>query len=172
MATGCRIARQYWQLRFNSGRVREAQANYWGFCTCRSSPYGTAFGIAPDANLVIVRAFDGTGAGSYTNVITGLNWIVANKNKYNIRVLNLSFGAPPESFYWNDPLNQAAMAAWQAGIVVVASAGNSGPEAMTVGVPGNVPYIITAGAMTDNYTPFYPFDDRLASFSATGPTYE
>ena len=109
---------------------------------------GTSFGIAPNANLVIVRAFDGEGEGSYVNVIAGLNWIVANQARYNIRVLNLSFGAPPQSNYWDDPLNQAVMAAWKAGIVVVASAGNSGPGAMTVGVPGNVPYVITVGAMT------------------------
>ncbi len=54
------------------------------------------------------------------------------------------------------------MAAWQAGIVVVASAGNTGPEPMTIGVPGNVPYVITVGAMTDNYTPDDPADDSLA----------
>jgi serine protease AprX len=136
------------------------------------TPLGNWFGIAPNANLVIVRAFDGEGVGSYTNVIAGLNWIVANRQKYHIRVLNLSFGAPPESYYWNDPLNQAVMAAWQAGIVVVASAGNNGPTPMTIGVPGNVPYVITAGAMTDNFTPYIPTDDRLASFSSTGPTYE
>jgi serine protease AprX len=136
------------------------------------SQLGTYFGIAPQANLVIVRAFDGQGEGSYVNVIAGLNWIVANRQKYNIRVLNLSFGAAPQSYYWNDPLNQAVMAAWQAGIVVVVSAGNEGPQPMTIGVPGNVPYVITTGAMTDNFTPYNPTDDRLASFSSTGPTFE
>ncbi len=91
------------------------------------SPIGTYFGIAPNANLVIVRAFDATGAGSYANVIAGLGWVIANKQKYNIRVLNLSFSAPPQSNYWLDPLNQAVMAAWKAGIVVVVAAGNKGP---------------------------------------------
>ncbi len=67
------------------------------------------------------------------------------RTSYGIRVLNLSFSAPPQSHYWDDPLNQAVMAAWQAGIVVVASAGNTGPEPMTIGVPGNVPYVITVG---------------------------
>ena len=119
-----------------------------------------------------MHAFNGTGAGRYVDVITGLNWIVANREKYNIRVLNLSFGAPPQSYYWNDPLNQAVMAAWRAGIVVVAAAGNEGPAAMTIDVPGNVPYVITVGALTDNYTPYNPNDDRLATFSSTGPTYE
>ena len=43
---------------------------------------------------------------------------------------------------------------------------------MTIDVPGNVPYVITAGALTDNYTPYDLNDDRLASFSSAGPTYE
>ncbi len=64
------------------------------------------------------------------------------------------------------------MEAWRAGIVVVASAGNRGPSAMTIGVPGNIPYIITVGAMTDNYTPADGSDDYLASFSSAGPTVE
>jgi len=84
----------------------------------------------------------------------------------------MSFGAPPQSYYWDDPLARAVMKLWQAGIVVVASAGNGGPGAMTIGVPGNVPYVITVGAMTDSITPRNPGDDKLASFSSTGPTYE
>ena len=76
---------------------------------------GAYQGIAPQANLVVVRAFDGTGAGRYVDVIAGLNWIVANRTKHKIRVLNLSFGAAPQSYYWDDPLNQAVMAAWRAG---------------------------------------------------------
>ena len=132
---------------------------------------GSRYGIAPEANLVVVRAFNGNGAGSYLDVIEGLNWIVTNRKKYSIRVLNLSFSAAPQSQYWDDPLNQAVMRAWQAGIVVVTSAGNSGPVAMTVGVPGNVPYVITVGALTDNYTPYDSTDDRLASFSSVGPTH-
>src|SRR5260370_375655 len=133
---------------------------------------GSYLSIAPQANLVVVRAFDGTGGGRYADVIAGLNWIVANRTKYKIRVLNLSFGAAPESYYWDDPLNQAVMAAWRAGIVVVTAAGNEGPAAMTIDVPGNVPYVITTGALTDNNTPYNLSDDRLASFSSTGPTYE
>jgi serine protease AprX len=133
---------------------------------------GQYLSIAPRANLVEVQAFNGKGQGRYVDVIAGINWIVANRQKYNIRVLNLSFGAPPQSYYWDDPLNQAVMAAWQAGIVVVAAAGNAGPSPMTVEVPGNVPYVITVGALTDNYTPNDYSDDRLASFSSTGPTYE
>jgi serine protease AprX len=133
---------------------------------------GLPYGVAPGAQFVVVRAFDANGAGSYSSVISGLNWIVAHQGKYNIRVVNLSLGATPQSTYWNDPLNQAVMKAWAAGIVVVAAAGNAGPSAQTIEVPGNVPYVITVGAMTDNYTPWNSSNWKLASFSSTGPTYE
>ncbi|MFN2285097.1 MAG: S8 family serine peptidase, partial [Anaerolineae bacterium] len=77
-------------------------------------------GIAPGIDLVSVKAFGSDGGGSYADVIRGINWVVAHKDTYNIRVLNCSFSAPPQSYYWDDPLNQAIMQAWQAGIVVVA----------------------------------------------------
>lgn len=129
-------------------------------------------GVAPNARLVAVRVFDTQGKGRYTDVIHGLDLVLAAKDSLDIRVLNLSFSADPRSRYWDDPLNQAVMEIWRAGIVVVAAAGNRGPAPMTIGVPGNVPYVITVGAMTDNYTPDLPTDDYLASFSSTGPTTE
>ncbi|MFO1467091.1 MAG: S8 family peptidase [Steroidobacteraceae bacterium] len=133
---------------------------------------GRYYGVAPGANFVIVRAFQSDGSGSYSNVISGLDWIVANKARYNIRIVNLSLGATPQSYYWDDPLNQAVMRTWKAGIVVVVSAGNAGPVPQSIDVPGNVPYVITVGAMTDNHTPYAAGDDRLASFSSAGPTFE
>ena len=106
-------------------------------------------------------------------MIRGIDWLVAHKDVYGIRVLNLSFSAPPQSHYWDDPLNQAVMAAWQAGIVVVASAGNTGPSPMTIGVPGNVPYVDHRGRHDRQlHADRICGDDRLASFSAAGPTAE
>jgi len=136
------------------------------------SEAGRYQGVAPNANVVAVRAFEPDGSGSYLNVIKALDWIVSNQKKYKIRILNLSFGATAASHYWDDPVNQAIMAAWKKGIIVVVAAGNGGPGPMTVGVPANVPYVITVGAMTDNYTPDDTSDDRLATFSAAGPTFE
>jgi serine protease AprX len=109
---------------------------------------GSYHGIAPDSELVIVRAFDGEGRGTYLDVMRGIAYVIAHKQEYNIRVLNLSFSGTPMSHYWQDPLDLAVMAAWRAGIVVVVSAGNTGPDPMTIGVPGNTPYVVTVGAMT------------------------
>ncbi len=139
---------------------------------------GTYEGIAPDAGIVAVQAFGADGSGTYASVVDGINWVITHKAEYNIRVLNLSFSADPQSWYWDDPIDRAVMAAWKAGIVVVAAAGNRGPLPMSVGVPGNVPYVITAGAYTDGYTPatagdpINTSDDHLTTFSSAGPTYE
>jgi serine protease AprX len=137
----------------------------------RKDTAGRYFGVAPDARIISVKAFGEDGSSTYATVIRGIDWVVTNKNNFAIRVLNLSLGAPARSRYWDDPLNKAVMRAWQSGIVVVVSAGNSGPLPQTVGVPGNVPYVITVGAMTDSYTNSDK-DDKLASFSSTGPTFE
>ncbi|MCK4314398.1 MAG: S8 family peptidase [Anaerolineae bacterium] len=127
-------------------------------------------GVAPAANLVAVRVLDETGVGTYADVIEGIQWVVDNKDTYNIRVLNISMYGTVFAPYWADPFNLATMAAWQAGIVVVACAGNDGPAPLSVGVPGNTPYVITVGAFTDNYTPEDFGDDYIPPFSANGPT--
>ncbi|WP_286263159.1 S8 family peptidase [Thalassotalea atypica] len=132
--------------------------------------YGNVYGVAPNAALVGIKAFDAEGKATYADVIRGIDWALQVKDQINLRVLNMSFGGQQRSYYWEDPLNQAVMKAWQAGVVVVASAGNNGPEPMTIGVPGNVPYIITVGAMTDNFTESDQSDDKVATFSAAGPT--
>lgn len=129
-------------------------------------------GIAPDANLVIVKAFDEEGRANYNKILRAIEYVIENKDTLNIKVLNLSFSATPSSYYWDDPINQAVMRAWEAGITVVAAAGNQGPDAMTIGVPGNTPYIITVGAMSDNYTPNNTADDFVTTFSSAGPTFE
>ena len=84
--------------------------------------------LAPDVKAISVKAFGGQGTGTYADVIRGLDWILERKDDYNIRVVNLSFSAEPRSHYWEDPINQAVMRLWQAGIVVVASAGNAGRD--------------------------------------------
>jgi serine protease AprX len=127
-------------------------------------------GVAPGVNLLPVRVLDGNGTGTYENVIEGIQWVVENKDTYNVQVMNMSLVALAQSPYWADPLNLAVMKAWSAGIVVVAAAGNGGPDPMSIGVPGNVPYVITVGAFTDNFSVYDWNDDYLAPFSAAGPT--
>jgi serine protease AprX len=134
----------------------------------RSSGKG-AMGVAPGVNLVVARAIGADGSAAYQTVIDAIDWVVAQRDVYNIRVLNLSLYAPIAGPYWADPLAQAVMRAWQAGIVVVAAAGNDGPEAATITVPGNVPYVISVGAVKSAMLSDTGADE-LARFSSRGPT--
>ena len=127
-------------------------------------------GVAPDVKLAGVRVLDKNGVGTYESVILGLQWVLENQARYNIRIVNLSLVSPVQSPYWADPLNQAVTQVWANGITVVVAAGNSGPEAMSITVPGNNPYVITVGAFTDNFTPADWSDDYIAPFSSAGPT--
>ncbi|MCP4425714.1 MAG: S8 family serine peptidase [Chloroflexi bacterium] len=131
---------------------------------------GDNIGIAPGANVLSVRVLGGEGQGTYEDVIEGIQYVVANKDAFNIRVLNLSLSGLATTPYFADPLNQAVEAAWAEGIVVLAAAGNDGPAAQSVSVPGNDPYVITVGAVDSQRTPGYWADDVLPSWSATGPT--
>ena len=83
-------------------------------------------GIAPNTSIVSLRVLDKYGVGTDSAVIAAIQRAIQLKDKYNIRVINLSLGRPVYSSYKNDPLCQAVEQAWKAGIVVVVSAGNDG----------------------------------------------
>jgi len=128
---------------------------------------GQFTGIAPQANVVDVRVLGNTGSGRISSVIRGIEWVLAHRAAYNIRVINLSFGAPARLSYRLDPMSAAVEIAWRRGLVVVAASGNGGPARDTVLTPGIDPYVITVGATDDRGT-IGRGDDMLAWFSAWG----
>lgn len=127
-------------------------------------------GVAPDASVIPVKAFDANGKAQLFSLLRALQWIADNQAKHNIRVLNLSFASEPRWPYWLDPVNQAIIQLWHRGVTAVASVGNSGPDPITVGAPANIPYIIGVGAYTDSWTPGNVTDDFVPLFSSQGPT--
>jgi subtilisin family serine protease len=128
---------------------------------------GEFVGVAPQANIVDVRVLSSSGSGRISSVVRGIEWVLAHQSTYNIRVINLSFGAPTPTSYRTDPMSAAVEIAWRRGIVVVAAAGNTGPGRDTVASPGIDPYVITVGAADDQGT-VSPRDDTLAPFSSWG----
>ncbi len=136
----------------------------------QQGPDGEWNGIAPGVRLVGVRVLDENGYSDYAKVIDGIQWVVEHKDEYNIQLMNLSLVSKAEAPYFEDPLNLAVMEAWASGITVVVAAGNGGSGPMTIGVPGNNPYVVTVGAFTDNHSPDNWDDDYLTPFSAAGPT--
>ncbi|NLG85558.1 MAG: S8 family peptidase, partial [Firmicutes bacterium] len=127
-------------------------------------------GVAPEAGIVAVKVTDADGTATMSQVIEGLQWVLTNREKYNIRVVNLSMGAEPSEPYWNDPLCLAVEKLWRAGLVVVA-AGHDGPAPGSVDTPGNDPLVITVGALDDRGTTVWE-DDLVPDFSSRGPTYD
>jgi len=128
---------------------------------------GEFVGIAPQANVVDVRVLGNTGSGRISSVVRGIEWVLAHRAAHNIRVINLSFGAPANLSYRADPMSAAVEIAWRRGLVVVAASGNGGPARDTVLTPGIDPYAITVGATDDRGT-LGRGDDLLAWFSAWG----
>jgi serine protease AprX len=136
---------------------------------------GARRGIAPGANLVVLKVLDGDGNGYISNVIAALDYAVAHRVQFNIRVVNLSVAAGVYESYNTDPLTLAARRAVEAGVVVVTAAGNFGRNAQGhaqnggVTAPGNAPWVLTVGATSHNGT-VARSDDSVAPFSSRGPT--
>jgi serine protease AprX len=131
---------------------------------------GSYVGIAPEANLISVKASDDAGNSTILDVIYGLQFVVDHKADFNIRVVNLSLESTTQQSYKTDPLDAAVESAWFNGIVVVAAAGNHGATAEAANyAPGNDPYVITVGAIDDQGTKSTA-DDSAADWSSVGRT--
>ncbi len=130
--------------------------------------YGKYVGMAPEANLVAVKAADEAGNSTVLDVINGIAFVVEHKTEFNIRVLNLSLSSDTPQSYKTDPLDAAVEYAWQKGIVVVAASGNRGTAADAVQyAPANDPYVISVGG--EDETTNYGKGSR-ADWSSTGVT--
>jgi serine protease AprX len=147
-----------------------------GCTTCLGkSPYSdtTKFvGVAPDARIVAVKAGAADGAVDVTQVIAAINWVIEHRkdNGMNIRVLNLSYGTDSTQSATTDPLAFAVEAAWRAGIVVVAAAGNDGVATPSLANPALDPAIIAVGSVDLNNT-VDTSDDFVPDFAQHGDVY-
>jgi serine protease AprX len=124
-------------------------------------------GVAPGARLVSVKVAGADGETSLAQVLAALEWVHRNRraNGLNIRVVNLALGVEDRGGYKNDVLAWAVEQLWQAGIVVVAAAGNNGEDAYRLDIPAADPFVVAAGA-TDTFDTADPADDRVADFSS------
>ena len=112
---------------------------------------------------------DQDGKGNSANVLAGIQWIIDNRKKYNIRVANLSIGTADIGN--KDPLVRAVDAAWDSGIIMTIAAGNNGPDFRTVTSPGISRKAITIGA-SDDHRQVTIRGSSLINFSGRGPTSE
>ena len=107
-------------------------------------------GVGPAVDLLAVKVLSRSGSGFTSDVIEGIQWAMNN----NAQVINLSLGSSSGS----QAMHDAIIAAYNAGVVIVAAAGNSGAA---VGFPAAYPETIAVSATDSN--------NLLASFSSRGP---
>jgi serine protease AprX len=131
-------------------------------------------GAAPTAGIVSIDVMDDQGMARTSDVIAAAQWILKNKDQYDIRVANFSLhSATSSSFRW-DPLDKALEKLWFDGVVVVTSAGNSAEEGKQSTVqsgPANDPFVITTGAL-DLHNSTSPDRASVAPWSTWGYTFD
>ncbi len=117
---------------------------------------GLSNGVAQGAKILAYRALNAAGSGTFATTIEAIERAIAD----GAHIINMSLGsssAPP-----GNPLNLAVREAVKQGVLVVASAGNNGPQWGTISSPGNEELALTVGAIRS--------DDMVAAFSSRGPS--
>lgn len=150
-----------------NGRNYAYDDHYHGtHCAGIAAGNGSTYdGPAKSAYLMGVKVLNSYGSGSWSNIIAGVDWAVNN----GADVISMSLGGSVSQSSTTDPMCAAVRNAWNAGVVVVVAAGNSGSGFYTIASPGNEPAVITVGASDDRGTSSIS-DDIVASFSSRGPT--
>lgn len=133
-----------------------------GIAAGTGAPDKKYVGIAPEAKLVGVRMMDVDG-GSQADGVTGLEWVIENKNKYDISIASMSFGPrfeiPGVANDGNSAISRLADTAVDEGLIVMASAGNDGPTPRSITPPGDAKKAITVGNVYDNHN-IHPSSSR------------
>ncbi len=133
-----------------------------------SMSQGRFRGVAPGCSLVVLKVLDRLGNGSIAHLCRSVDWLLANQYRYHIRVVNISLCSGLGKLHPEDsPFVKKIESLWDAGIVVVAAAGNQGPGSYTIGAPGNSRRIITVGSRDS----FIYTQTARQHFSGEGPTH-
>lgn len=122
-------------------------------------------GVAYGSHIVGCKVLDQKGNGNTKDVLKALRFCIENKEKYQIRIINISIGTIPKAESGERTnLIQGVEEAWDEGIVVVVAAGNNGPKPMTVTTPGISRKVITVGSVDEE-----AYVTNI-SYSGRGPT--
>ncbi len=126
-------------------------------------------GVAPASNLLVLKVLEQNGNGNTKSVLQGMDWLIKNKDKYQVRLLNISVGMLKNAGEKEKrALLDAVDAAWDAGIMVVTAAGNNGPKENTVTIPGISRKVLTVGSVDDGSNK--TGNSLKEGYSGRGPT--
>lgn len=130
---------------------------------------GKYSGVAPESKIVMVKVLDQNGDGSADMMMQGLAWIVENREKLHIRIVNISIGLGTlKDEEKKQQLLEVVENAWYHGLVVVCAAGNLGPEKGSISPLGVSNKVITVGCHDGGY--FRDKSNRCETYSGRGPT--
>lgn len=133
-----------------------------GFGASMDGKFKTA---AYETNIVCAKVFDRFGAGFYSDILAGMQWIIDIKERHNIKIAVLPFGTANFSKDF-DLLSHATLKLWKNNIFVCTCAGNYGPFESSITSPGVSPFSYTTAACSTIELP-----PRAAYFSGKGPVY-
>lgn len=131
---------------------------------------GTYAGIAPACSLIMLKILDRKGDGSVQNLLRGVEWVLAHRRAYEIRIVNISVGTLPGV---EEKPQKAVLEAvdelWDSGVVVITAAGNYGPKKGSITIPGISRKVITVGSSEDKVCRDAS-GRHLKTYSGRGPT--
>lgn len=125
---------------------------------------GRCMGAAPGAHLVVGKILDARGNGNLKDVLKAFLWIGENKDRYGVRIVNVSIGSAGIDTRNGPALVEGVEKLWDEGLVVVTAAGNMGPKPGSITAPGCSRKVITVGSSD--------LLDRYSGISGVGPTKE
>ena len=127
-------------------------------------------GIAPEVGIISIKALNKLGNGKISDVLEAFEWIISNRVKYNIKIVNISMGAGNGPNINEDcKLVLGIEKLWDCGVVVCVAAGNNGPAKTTITMPGISRKIITVGCLDDDMEVIMN-DSKVVNYSGRGPT--
>lgn len=125
-------------------------------------------GMAPGAKLVVGKVLDEKGDGATEEMLNGLDWILEIREKYNIKILNISVGIGNLAEAGKERALQAKIEElWNCGILVVCAAGNKGPGNGTISSVCSSNKVVTVGCHDGSFCRENP--NRCETYSGRGP---
>ena len=134
-----------------------------------SASGGRFCGVAPGCHLIPVKVLDKRGGGYVSDVLSGLHTVLQHRDRYNIRIVNVSVGSfSGRNMSENSALVRGVEEIWDAGFVVVVAAGNMGPGYGTITTPGISRKVITVGCSDDDKE-VNVMGNRMSDYSGLRP---
>ncbi|MCL2047375.1 MAG: fibronectin type III domain-containing protein [Defluviitaleaceae bacterium] len=113
-----------------------------GIIAALNNDYGIV-GVAPEVDLYAVKVLSQSGNGNYSTIIAALEWAIDN----DIDIINMSLGGTQ----YSQALHEAVQMAANAGIIIVAAAGNHGNGEDNITYPAKFPEVVSVGAIKSNF---------------------